>query len=312
MPSLATSAVAPILGRRIPIPGLPRLLYRSYAKASGQPGETVRHLTSALGDVFDVDLSSFLEWQLWAFGSYEDHLAELFRYLVRPADRCIDVGANIGIHTIRLAKLAGTGGEVIAIEADEQLALRNSSNTSLNGLENVSIIRAAAAEIGGESRVLYRPATQDPNKGRASLTHHAYLTGSQQLVSTVRLDDVNNDPVTLIKIDVEGHEAAVIAGAEKTIEAYSPSIIFEYDPELINDIRPNHFQRLRDHEYSLFQFGRSRIRFSGKGCLDLRLLSALPDGHADVLAIANAQIGKVQSLVRLRRRWPGYLERSHH
>ena len=42
-------------------------------------------------------------------------------------------------------------------------------------------------------------------------------------------------PVALIKIDVEGHEAAVVRGAADTIAADAPSVVFEYAPELLED-----------------------------------------------------------------------------
>src|SRR5579871_2222942 len=113
MPSLATSALAPILGQRVALRGPARLLFRSYARTCYQPGVCVERLTTKLGDLFEVDLSSFLEWQLWAFGCYEEHFAELFRCLVSLDDRCVDVGANVGVHTVRLAKLVGSRGEVI-------------------------------------------------------------------------------------------------------------------------------------------------------------------------------------------------------
>jgi hypothetical protein len=61
-----------------------------------------------LGDSFDVDLSSLLEWHIWAFGTFEEHFAELLGHLVGPGDRCIDVGANIGVHMVRLARLVGS------------------------------------------------------------------------------------------------------------------------------------------------------------------------------------------------------------
>lgn len=107
MSGLALSPIAPVLGQRIPLRGPPRLLYRSYARHHCPSGILVRKVTTQLGDDFSVDMSSWLEWQLWAFGGYEDHLGQLFGYLVADGDRCIDVGANIGIHTVRLAKLAG-------------------------------------------------------------------------------------------------------------------------------------------------------------------------------------------------------------
>src|SRR6266702_4368271 len=144
MPSLAKSPLAPILGQRVPLRGPARMLFRSYARTCYQPGMCVERLTTKSGDLFDADLSSFLEWQLWAFGGYEQHFAELFSCLVSPGDRCVDVGANIGVHTVRLAKLAGTGGSVIAIEPDPDVAERARRNIALNGLGNTRVLDAAA------------------------------------------------------------------------------------------------------------------------------------------------------------------------
>jgi FkbM family methyltransferase len=264
-----------------------------------RPGDLERRLTAKFGDQFKVDLSSFLEWHLWAFGAYEEHMAELFQYLVGPADRCIDVGANIGIHTVRLARLVGPAGTVIAVEPDEELARRNGGNLLLNRLENVRLIQAAAAQQSGGSVVLYRPGTQDSNKGRASLVPHPYLTGSAATVPTVRLDDICDGPVALIKIDVEGHEAAVVAGASHTIETYLPSIVFEYAPELLAGHQSGSpFGWLSDTGYKLFSVAKARHSVTGRGDLELRSLTALPDSGADILAISASEVGRVRSLVR--------------
>ncbi len=255
-------------------------------------------LTAKYGDQFDVDLSSFLEWQLWVFGSYEEHLAEIFRYLIGPGDRCIDVGANIGIHTVRMARLVGPGGAVIALEPDEELARRNSANLLLNRLDNVRLIQAAASAACGQNAVLYRPGAQDSNKGRASLLPHRYLTGSASTVPTARLDDVSDGPIALIKIDVEGHEAAVVAGAVRTIEASVPAVIFEYAPELLADKSNSPFFWLKDRGYQLFSLRQARHNVTGRGSLELNSLTALPDDDADILAISGSMVGRVGSLVR--------------
>lgn len=242
-------------------------------------------------------MSSFLEWQLWVFGSYEAHVAELFQYLVSPADRCIDVGANIGVHTIRLAKLVGAGGEVIALEPDPELAHRNSGNLLLNHLRNVRLVQAAASDRGNRSVRLYRPGSHDPNKGRASLLPHAYLTGSAATVPTVTIDDISDGPVALIKIDVEGHEATVVAGASRTIERYSPSIVFEYAPELLAS-SSSPFGWLRSRGYELFSVHTERHGIASHGDLALASLGRLPDHGTDILAISPPMVSRISSLVR--------------
>jgi FkbM family methyltransferase len=296
MPSLAKSNIAPVLGQRVPFRGPARLLYRSYAKAGCHPGDSTRKLTSKLGDDFEVDLSSFLEWRLWAFGSYEEHFAELFRHLLRPADRCIDVGANIGVHSIRLAKLVGLQGKVIALEPDEELARRMTTNLSLNYITNVRIIQAAASARAGESVVLYRPDDQDPNKGRASLLPHSYLTGSVRKVTTTTIDDINDGPVALIKIDVEGYESAVVSGAVRTIDSYSPSIIFEYDPKMLSGTSDSPFEWLQNREYSLYSINQRRHNLTGRCNLELESLQSLPGESTNILAASAAAASRVSSL----------------
>ena len=85
MPNLALSPLAPILGQRVPLRGPARLLIRSYSRIQRHPGTSVTRLTTKSGDLFDADMANGLEWQLWAFGAFEGHFAELFGKLVRPA-----------------------------------------------------------------------------------------------------------------------------------------------------------------------------------------------------------------------------------
>jgi FkbM family methyltransferase len=296
MPVLAQSPIAPVLGQRLPLRGPARMLYRSYSRAQFRAEQQAKLLTTKHGDYFSADLSSFLEWQLWTFGAYEEHLAELFRRLTRPGDRCIDVGANIGVHTIRLAKLIGPGGSVVALEPDRQIAHRLKDNVSLNQLANVEVHEAAAAEKSGDSVVLHRPDSQDSNKGRASLLPHAYLTGSKTPVTTTTIDDVACGPVALIKIDVEGFEGAVVAGAAGTIESFFPSIIFEHAPEMLGDSSPSPFNYLLLKGYYLYRICLVRRRFTGRGSLMLENLRTAPHADANILAVSRAMLPRIESL----------------
>jgi len=287
MLSLAKSPLAPILGQRVPLRGPARMLFSSYARTRYQPQESVTRVTSAVGDTFDADLSSTLEWQLWAFGSYEKHFAELFGYLVRPGDRCVDVGANVGVHTVRLARLVGADGEVIAIEPDPDVVRRTNRNIALNGVANVRVISAAASERAGEMR-LYRPSPWDTNRARASLLRHPYLTGIITTVPVVTVDDVcAGEPVTLIKIDVGGHEAAVVRGAADTIARHAPAIVFEYAPELLDDVvAQTPFGWLAERGYEIFRIRAARHGITGRVRLALDRQIETPAESGNFLAVA--------------------------
>ncbi|HEV7896629.1 MAG TPA: FkbM family methyltransferase [Planosporangium sp.] len=299
MRSLALSSIAPTLGQRVPIRGPARLLNRSYGKIQARPGEAVRRLTTKFGDNFEADLSSFLEWQLWVFGAYEEHMAELFRYLVGPDATCIDVGANIGIHTTRLAKLVGPRGQVVAVEADEELARRARTNIALNHLTNVTVLHAAASDSGGDTRMLYRPSDPDSNKGRASLLPHPYLNGTAVPAPTVALDDVVHQPVALIKIDVEGHEAAVVAGARRIVAEHHPSIVFEYSPEMLGD-SGSPAGWLVEQGYELFDIRQVRHPMTGRTRLGLTQLADLPSSATNILAAVGPVVTRVNPLVQTR------------
>jgi FkbM family methyltransferase len=296
MPSLAKSPVAPALGRRVPLRGPARLLFSSYARTRYQPERSVVRLTTEVGDVFDADLSSTLEWQLWAFGRYEPHFAELFSLLVRSGDRCVDVGANVGVHTVRLAKLAGSGGEVVAIEPDPEVMRRARRNVALNGLETVRLVRAAASDQPGDMP-LYRPTPGDTNRARASLLHHPYLTGAGTSVPVVTLDDVcAGGRVSLIKIDVEGHEAAVVRGAAATIAREMPSIIFEYAPELLESAAQSPFGWLAKRGYVMFAVRAARHRITGRVRLALDRAPEQPREGGNFLAVPAAVAARIGSL----------------
>ena len=299
MSRLAFSPMAPVLGQRVPVRGPARMLFRSYAKADRRPGDAAMRLLTTADDLFEADLASFLEWQLWVFGCYEAHFAELFRYLVRPGDRCLDVGANVGVHTIRLAKLAGPGGAVIAIEPDPELARRARGNVELNELTNIRVIQAAAADHRATA-LLYRPGTADANRARASLLHHAYLTGQTEEVPTVVIDELCPDPVALIKIDVEGAEAAVVAGAAATITRDRPAVIFEYAPEALGREVSSPFGWLAEQGYEMLLIRCQRNKITGRGRLILDRLAGLPAADGDILAVPPASASRVSSLVSRR------------
>ena len=298
MPSLAKSPFAPVLGQRVPLRGPARLLHRSYARTRYQPRKSVVRVTTGAGDVFDADLSSKLEWQLWTFGSWEPHFGELFGHLLRAGDRCVDIGANVGAHTVRMGRLVGPDGAVIAIEADPDVAQRAERNIGLNGLGNVTVINAAASERSGKMR-LYRPAPNDTNRGRSSLHGHAYLTGPAITVPVLTVDEAcGGAPVALIKIDVEGHEAAVVRGAAGTIAAHAPAVIFEYAPELLDDpVAQSPFGWLAERGYVMFRIRAARHGITGRTRLALdRMTRLAPTGH-DLLAIPERAIPRLGSLL---------------
>lgn len=138
----------------------------------------------------------------------------------------IDIGANTGAHTILLGKRLNNSGRVIAIEPEPRNIKILNKNISLNNLDNVLVIRKACCFKKGKA-LFYL--------AKKGYGEHSLIKNNNNLnkieVYTDKLDNILGDlgikKVNLIKLDVEGSEADVLRGAEKTLKRDRPKIIFE-------------------------------------------------------------------------------------
>jgi FkbM family methyltransferase len=182
--------------------------------------------------LIQIDTSSFIEWQIFFYGHYERHLDDLFRSFSMRAPVMIDVGANIGCHTLLMSQWAKS---VLAIEPSPFVFERLQGNMALNGVDNVTLVNAALSDSDGAA-MLFTPPKSFPNQGTASL-HKRDLTTEDVGISVqaMTLDTLLRDykifHVDLIKIDVEGHEFDVLRGGEWTLREMRPCLVFEFDPE---------------------------------------------------------------------------------
>ncbi len=168
-------------------------------------------------------------------GTYEPEIAYLIQSLVGPEDTVIDVGANVGLHTVALAQAAHKG-HVYAFEPVAEMAERASLNLALNGLENVNLFDCALGEETGEAEIIVNIAG-DGMEGTSSIlktVHVEKRPGHYQprTVSVRRLDDVIAEVkpkrrISFIKIDTEGFEPMVIRGGMETIRQHRPAMIVE-------------------------------------------------------------------------------------
>jgi FkbM family methyltransferase len=278
---LATSPIAPLLGQRLPVRAQVRLMNRSYLRVQRNPGLAERVLTTRAGDRFQADLGSYQEWHRWVYGSLEDQMAQLFSRLVQPGSRCVVAGAGIGLHAVRLARLTGPTGEVIAVEPDPELARRAARNIALNDLANIRIIPAAASYASRAAAV-------------------ADLCGSPAQAPSVTIDDACAGPVALLEIETGGDAAVVVAGAAATIERDQPAIIFEYVPESRAEHAQRLFGRLAAAGYLLYRISGRRNSLTGRCTLRLDPLYAEPETGSHLLSVSEDDATRIVSLVGYR------------
>jgi FkbM family methyltransferase len=158
------------------------------------------------------------------YGEYSEGEVELFRQCLHAGDVALDVGANLGAHTLPLAQIVGPGGTVFAFEPQRILFQILCGNVALNELSNVHALPVAVGRAAGRAKVPaldYRGAT---NFGGISL---GGVQGED--VPVVTLDQLEVSKVKLIKIDVEGMELDVLAGAKATLARCRPILYVEND-----------------------------------------------------------------------------------
>lgn len=143
--------------------------------------------------------------------------------LVANGSTVVDVGANIGFFSLRFARWVGPVGQVIAIEPETRNIDSLRRRVARAGLSDVvTCVQAAAADRPGQLRLARNPGHPGD--------HH--LADYGEPVAAVTLDDLVTEdprPVTLVKIDVQGAESMVLAGARHLIERHRPALFVEVD-----------------------------------------------------------------------------------
>jgi FkbM family methyltransferase len=179
------------------------------------------------------------------YGEYYESEVDVFRQILRPGDVAVDVGAFIGTHSLVMARLVGARGRVVSLEAQGVVFRLLSGNLALNGLDWVCAIHAAA---GARNGVISVPAQDYSRPGNFGGLELGRPGGSG--VPLAPLDAIEACAgARLIKIDVEGMEADVLAGAASLLRRDRPVLYVENDrphrsPALID--------RLRELGYRLF------------------------------------------------------------
>lgn len=138
----------------------------------------------------------------------------------------VDVGANVGFFTTKFARWVGPSGQVLAIEPDhENFEALTRAAASAETAGRVRAIRAVAAE---------KPGTLFLERNEVHPGDHKIAVGASGTeVPAVSVDSVVADAraghVSLIKIDVQGAEMMVLAGAVSTLSTHNPALFVEVD-----------------------------------------------------------------------------------
>lgn len=199
-----------------------------------------------------VDRVPFLDKELFAL-----------RDLVPRGGTVVDVGAAGGAHTFVAADLVGPYGRVVAVEARAGSAGLLRAWRRVLGAAHVTIVHAALGAEAGELtlRVPLVP-TRSHRDGGDDGTLLARLPATTRSVGMTTLDHLATsqqiDRLDLLKVDVEGAEAAVLDGGHQVLERYRPVLVLEvFDPFLRREGTSARelFDRVVDYGYQPHRFG---------------------------------------------------------
>jgi FkbM family methyltransferase len=159
------------------------------------------------------------------YGEFSEGEIDLFRQIVQPGGVVVEVGANIGTHTLFFARQVGHAGAVLAFEPQRLVFQCLCANMALNSVTNVHCRQQAVGAAAAEIRVPVLDPSCDQNYGGLSVDG----CPEGELTPLVTIDSLNLARCALLKIDVEGMERAVLEGAAQTIARSMPVLYVEND-----------------------------------------------------------------------------------
>ena len=171
--------------------------------------------------------------------------------LLKVPGMVIEVGANMGVHTVPMAtELARQGRSMLALEPQPIIFQQLCANLAINGLLNVTALSYACGKESGVVSFEVPDYRSRGNFGGTSMCARPTTPTHHETVPCIRLDDlVPTAAVGLIKIDVEGYELQVLEGSSDIIARSNPVLYVENDR--VNQ-SPQLIQWLFDHDYQLW------------------------------------------------------------
>ncbi len=161
---------------------------------------------------------------------FERHIIDCAAGYITPGTAAIDVGANLGQMALQFSRMVGEHGRVFAFEAYDYIHHILCQNIEVNAVRNIQTINKAVHEIAG--RQVYFPDqdfTRFSSFGSYGIDPQAT---SGRSVETVTVDSLQiEQPVSFMKIDVQGSDLFALRGAKETIMRHRMPIIFEYEEQ---------------------------------------------------------------------------------
>ena len=200
------------------------------------------------GVQWNLDLREGIDLTIFALGAFEWDTLRALETLVRSGATVLDVGANIGAHTLHLARLVGERGRVIAFEPTDFATSKLRANLRANPdletrveVHQTFLVAKAGAPIDAavaSSWPVDGAAVDNTQMGSRAMN----VSGARAMTIDCVIAAAGDPDVQLIKMDVDGHELDVLEGAQILLERRRPIIVMELAPYAFHP--PEKFDRM--------------------------------------------------------------------
>ncbi len=246
---------------------LAQSVYRTISRCRSILGLKGHVQTKRAGIRWNLDLAEGIDFAIYTMGTFERSTVKVLKKLIHSGDTVLDIGANIGSHTLHLATMVGPKGRVIAFEPTDYAYAKLQKNLELNSqlakvviAEQLLLCRTTGKPIRKE-RYSSWPLETTPNvhplhRGRMMTSNHANVLSLDEYAKQQSLSRVD-----LIKIDVDGQELPVLQGAEVTLRRFRPLLVAEMAPYIHEEEHSSFeelIQFLKGMGYRYQEYGISR------------------------------------------------------
>jgi FkbM family methyltransferase len=236
------------------------LAYRAIAMGRAMVGKGDCVIARRGGVKWCLDLREGIDFSIYLLGAFERSTVKALQRLAVPGSVVFDIGANIGAHTLGLARSVGPAGRVFAFEPSDFAFSKLKRNLALNpALESQTL--AHQILLAAEPNAQLPPKIYASWPLLAEEPVHPKLRGRFSTTSNARVDTLDAfverhgiQRLDLMKIDVDGHEYQVLKGGAKTLAQFQPILLMEMSP-YVQDEQNHGFAALvallRDAAYSV-------------------------------------------------------------
>lgn len=229
-----------------------RQLNRGLRVARRLTGRGMQSTCRRQGLFWKLDLDEGIDLSIYLLGSYEPRTLRAYRRILQPGAVVADIGANIGAHTLHFANLVGDQGRVFAFEPTDYASAKLRANLALNptlvprvAVEQLFLVADASGVMPASVPSSWPVSGPEPDD-----LHSGHL-GKYQALADARATTADDyfrgqglSRLDLVKLDVDGHELAVLKGFQQTLRRFRPPILIELAPYVYDGTNASEFDEM--------------------------------------------------------------------